>query len=440
MTAWRPLLAGLLVALALTACNPADELKRQIIPLNFRTSMEVNSDGEFHVSLGVEGDNKLSFPGDNSFGGVMELRDDSGALIARTYVSSLDKIEVGHQAFPDSWCARLLPGKYGLTWGSPKYGWTTTAFEIVQEEERVCLQEPQTAGDALQTPAARRDYGAAHVLIRLATADLAARLGIQSDEVTVKGFETTIFTDTSLGVPEYSKSYGQIMTPGYVVKLIAQGEIYRYHGAREYVVYAGEGDETTARVGNPEAFQAVEPQDAPTPDVLTMLPESAQVLAHESADLDGDQLPEEVVVAAYGGAPDRLGYDRLELFILELDRPDSPIAWQGELTGERAEPLQLQDINNDGLAEALITTDMGAEGQTLHVFGWRGEAYDFLRPHRGYFDLRDSFGENAARIEDANGDGVYEILASYGPQASITEVYEWDGNAYTHTRTVEAGS
>ncbi len=65
MTGWKSLLAGLLVALALVACNPANELKRQIVPLSFRTSMDIKSDGEFHVRLGVEGDNKLTFPGDS---------------------------------------------------------------------------------------------------------------------------------------------------------------------------------------------------------------------------------------------------------------------------------------------------------------------------------------------------------------------------------------
>jgi hypothetical protein len=206
------------------------------------------------------------------------------------------------------------------------------------------------------------------------------------------------------------------------------------------VVFAGEGDEITARVGNPKAFEAAAPQEAPTPDIALMLPEAASVLAQASADLDGDGLPEIVAVAGYGGAPDRLGYERIELFILEPDRPDSPIAWQAELTGERAEPLQIQDVNNDGLPEALITTGLGAEGQTLHILSWRGEAYDFLRPHGGFFDLRDSFGENAVRIQDANGDGIYEIIASHGPQASTAEVYEWDGSAYIHTRTIEEGA
>jgi hypothetical protein len=51
------------------------------------------------------------------------------------------------------------------------------------------------------------------------------------------------FPDASLGVPEPDRAYAQVITPGYVIRLMADSEVYEYHGAGERVVLAGEGAE-----------------------------------------------------------------------------------------------------------------------------------------------------------------------------------------------------
>jgi hypothetical protein len=73
---------------------------------------------------------------------------------------------------------------------------------------------------------------------------------------------------------------------------------------------------------------------------------------------------------------------------------------------------------------------MGAAGETLYVFAWLGDGYGTLPPRGGYFDGRASFGENAVRLEDTGADGALEIHAGYGPAASETAVYRWDGEAF----------
>lgn len=175
-----------------------------------------------------------------------------------------------------------------------------------------------------------------------------------------------------------------------------------------------------------------------TPDPALWLPDAAEIVHHQvSGDLNGDGVVENIVLVGYGGSPERLGYDALELFVLQPQAED-PVVWHsGHLVGDRAQALEVDDVNDDGQPEVLSVQSMGAAGQTLYVLAWRGTNYGFLRPHGGYFDGQDTFGDNSVRVEDLNGDGVKEIRASHGPVASIHEIYRWDGTRYVHERTVE---
>ncbi|MFO7917929.1 MAG: hypothetical protein R6V13_07610 [Anaerolineae bacterium] len=174
-----------------------------------------------------------------------------------------------------------------------------------------------------------------------------------------------------------------------------------------------------------------------TPDPALWLPDTAEILDGNRGDLNGDGLAEHIMLVGYGGAPERLGYDALELFVLQPHAED-PVVWHsGHLVGDRAQPLEVEDVNDDGQPEVLSVQSMGASGQTLYILAWRDTDYDFLRPHGGYFDGQDTFGDNSVRLEDLSGDGIMEIRASHGPVASIHEIYRWDGTRYVHERTVE---
>ena len=73
-------------------------------------------------------------------------------------------------------------------------------------------------------------------LVNKSKCDLATRLGVSREEITLQSIEATEFPDTSLGVPEPGKMYTQVITQGYIIKLIVYGKTYEYHGSSERVV------------------------------------------------------------------------------------------------------------------------------------------------------------------------------------------------------------
>jgi hypothetical protein len=167
------------------------------------------------------------------------------------------------------------------------------------------------------------------------------------------------------------------------------------------------------------------------------LPDAAEVISRVTADLDGDGQEETIVLAGMGGAPQQLGYDFVQLFVLHAapeQRED--VVWHSHpLAGERGEALQVKDINGDGRPEVLSVQALGAAGETLYVLAWRIDRYGFLRPHGGAFEGQDSFGETGVRLRDLDGDGRLEILASYAPAASHIDIYQWNGQHYVYQET-----
>lgn len=193
------------------------------------------------------------------------------------------------------------------------------------------------------------------------------------------------------------------------------------------------------------ATPAAMPTAAPGPtgeaadDPTLLLPESAVPLDRVCADLNGDGSEEMVVLTGWGGGANRLGYDFLQMFVIAAAGPgEYLIAWQSEqLPTDRAEPLQVKDVNGDGLPEVLSVQAMGASGEVLYLLNWQDGSYGWSTPQGGYFDGQDAFGETGVRIEDIDGDGLAEILASYGPATSWIDVYAWDGEAYVYQQTLD---
>ncbi len=69
-------------------------------------------------------------------------------------------------------------------------------------------------------------------LVQQARADLAARLAIPPDAITVKSEQEVEWPDSSLGCPKPGMMYAQMITPGVLIVLEANGKTYEYHGSR----------------------------------------------------------------------------------------------------------------------------------------------------------------------------------------------------------------
>jgi hypothetical protein len=66
-------------------------------------------------------------------------------------------------------------------------------------------------------------------LVAQARADLAQRLGLSAESFQLTSAEAVEWPDTSLGCPKPGFMYAQVITPGYLIVLEADGQKYEYH-------------------------------------------------------------------------------------------------------------------------------------------------------------------------------------------------------------------
>lgn len=74
-------------------------------------------------------------------------------------------------------------------------------------------------------------------LVQAAKQDLAARLKLQTTDMTVKSVAAVDWPTSALGCPQPGQMYLQVITPGYRIVLTAQGRDYSYHTDRTRVMY-----------------------------------------------------------------------------------------------------------------------------------------------------------------------------------------------------------
>lgn len=67
------------------------------------------------------------------------------------------------------------------------------------------------------------------MMVQMAVDDLAARLQIDADAITVVSAQPMEWRDSSLGCPSPSESYMQVITPGYKIDLYVNDTLYPYH-------------------------------------------------------------------------------------------------------------------------------------------------------------------------------------------------------------------
>ena len=64
---------------------------------------------------------------------------------------------------------------------------------------------------------------------KAAITDLAARLDLKEDAITVVGAERVDWPDSCLGITKRDTACAEVITPGYLIFLEANGETYEYH-------------------------------------------------------------------------------------------------------------------------------------------------------------------------------------------------------------------
>ena len=99
----------------------------------------------------------------------------------------------------------------------------------------VVFCEPEEAGATPEVPispasAAQADVPVeAQAVVGLVMEDLAGMLDVAPDDIQVLSVQARDWSDASLGCPQPGMMYAQVITPGYLVVLEADGQTYTYH-------------------------------------------------------------------------------------------------------------------------------------------------------------------------------------------------------------------
>lgn len=64
--------------------------------------------------------------------------------------------------------------------------------------------------------------------IKKASQDLAQRLGVSESDIQIQAVETAEFPDTALGASVADEMSGQMITPGWCIRLEANGQTFEY--------------------------------------------------------------------------------------------------------------------------------------------------------------------------------------------------------------------
>lgn len=122
----------------------------------------------------------------------------------------------------------ILPG-YLLLFsdGTNNYELHTTLQVLPGEPLVLCENAQPVDLSAVQAPPAPDATGQA--MIDLAKQDLAQKLGVDAASITLVSINPVEWNDSSLGCPQPERSYLQVVTPGFLIKLEAQGTTYEYH-------------------------------------------------------------------------------------------------------------------------------------------------------------------------------------------------------------------
>lgn len=210
----------------------------------------------------------------------------------------------------------------------------------------------------------------------------------------MQSVETTEFPDASLGVPEQGKVYAQVITPGYVIRLVVDDAVYEYHGSGDRVVFVPMFSPTPVlayqKVDIPEAglvfevpvgWQRLETEWAWSPDdanglrigvnwmdiqppqevEAAMLPAPSQVIHSEPVELgwgSGRRFTLEVYAPAAQGSDTQAPVQSVETHVLVVvSLRDTRRAFDFYAIGQTAEQLAILEPSLQHVLETSILTD-----------------------------------------------------------------------------------
>jgi hypothetical protein len=309
-----------------------------------------------------------------------------------------------------------------------------------------------TPTEAVEDPAA--------LLVGLAVADLAALLDLDPKAVAVERIEPTEFPDASLGLPEPGQSYAQVVTPGYIIELSANGQIYLYHAAGERVVAVPRSVEPPA---GSLTIQSVRVTEA---EVIvrgaTTLPAGACIKTDLLADgeplawwasdacatVDGGSWEVVVALAGEHGLRPDVQYavdayaasdpDVSASFPFDLDAPLAPPTGSPPndpvlLLPDSAEVAAqvLGDLDGDGAAELVLLAGYGGEAtglgyEFLQLFILTSSAaIDAIAGYEIAWQSDALIGQRAGplTLQDLTGDGRPEVLSLQSMGAAGQALY-----------------
>jgi hypothetical protein len=66
-------------------------------------------------------------------------------------------------------------------------------------------------------------------LVALVKQDLSRQISVDDEKIKVVRIDSVDWPDTSLGCPHPGEDYSDIITPGFLIFIRAQGQLYQYH-------------------------------------------------------------------------------------------------------------------------------------------------------------------------------------------------------------------
>jgi hypothetical protein len=106
---------------------------------------------------------------------------------------------------------------------------TALPVEIVEPGSPVLPTSPVAEPGAAPVQGLAQPVPGSEAALAAAITHLIQQTGLPPDQITVTSIQPMEWPDASLGCPQEGMMYAQVITPGYLIVLEAQGQTFEYH-------------------------------------------------------------------------------------------------------------------------------------------------------------------------------------------------------------------